>query len=282
MTPNLSGHGLEIFSLEGKSVLITGAAGLIGRSVSSAVHASGANLVALDKLTSPEIADQVGSNFSDPDEARFLALQVDITDRNSVDAAVGKAVERFRNIDVLIHLAAIDAKFDSDAPDEANGRFETFPIDLWQRSLDVNITGTFNVTQSVCSQMLNQGYGNVILTASTYSLVGPNNDLYMPPSAAEAMVKPVDYVATKSFIPNYTKYLATHYAKQGIRTNCIAPHGVENDNPSWFKDNFAKLSPMGRMSTPQELKGPFVFLASDASSYMTGTTLVVDGGWTAW
>ena len=87
---------------------------------------------------------------------------------------------------------------------------------------------------------------------------------------------------TKSFIPNYTRYLATHYAKQGIRVNCIAPHGIENQNPDWFKANFAKMSPMGRMSKASELNGPFVFLASEASSYMTGSTLVVDGGWTAW
>ena len=281
MNPSSPGRGLDIFSLEGKVVLITGAMGLIGREISAAFAMAGAGLVLADLL--PE--DEISASLSDlPGESgsHSLPVSADITDRESVAAMTTKAVERFGRIDVLVHLAAIDAKFDETAPEGADGRFESFPIALWQRSVDVNITGTFNVTQSICGQMLKQGSGNIILTASTYSLVGPNNDLYTPPAPAKPMVKPVDYVATKSFIPNYTRYLATHYAKQGIRVNCIVPHGVENENPQWFKDNFAKMSPVGRMATASELNGPFIFLASDASSYMTGSALVVDGGWTAW
>jgi len=281
MSKSNSNHGLDIFSLKGKTVLVTGAAGLIGSEISAAMSAAGAEIVLVDQLPNSDISSKFAQQ-SDNSTAPTLAISTDITNRDSVDSMTSQAVERFGKIDVLVHLAAIDAKFDMDAPDGADGRFETFPIDLWKRSIDVNITGTFNVTQSICKQMLIQKSGNIILTASTYSLVGPNNDLYTPPVPGNPMVKPVDYVATKSFIPNYTRYLATHYAKQGIRVNCITPHGVENENPDWFKENFAKLSPMGRMSDASELNGPFVFLASDASSYMTGSTLVVDGGWTAW
>ena len=281
MGPDAPSTGLDIFSLKGKTVLVTGAMGLIGREISAAISAAGANLVAVDQTPVQNISQQFTLSIGD-NEADFLAISTDITDRDSVDAMTTGAVDRFGKIDVLVHLAAIDAKFDADSPDGADGRFETFPLDLWKRSIDVNVTGTFNVTQSVCNQMLKQESGNIILTASTYSLVGPNNDLYNPPPPGNPMVKPVDYVATKSFIPNYTRYLATHYAKQGIRVNCIAPHGVENKNPDWFKENFAKMSPIGRMSSASELNGPFVFLTSDASSYMTGSTLVVDGGWTAW
>jgi NAD(P)-dependent dehydrogenase (short-subunit alcohol dehydrogenase family) len=273
--------GLDIFSLEGKVVLITGAMGLIGREVSTALATAGADLVLADRLPLNEISAAVGQLPGDIG-SRALLVSADITDRESVAEMTASAVDRFGKIDVLIHLAAIDAKFDETAPDGAAGRFETFPIELWKRSVDVNITGTFNVTQSICRQMLKQGSGNVILTASTYSLVGPNNDLYTPPAPGKPMVKPVDYVATKSFIPNYTRYLATHYAKDGLRVNCIVPHGVENENPEWFKENFASMSPLGRMSKASELNGPFIFLASDASSYMTGSSLVVDGGWTAW
>ena len=280
MSPENRDSGLNIFSLEGKTVLVTGAAGLIGHEISTALSNAGANLVLADQLPEDDISTRFAV-LADNTNAQYLPVSTDITDRSAVDMMTSRAVERFGKIDVLVHLAAIDAKFDENAPDGADGRFETFPIDLWKRSVDVNITGTFNVTQSICTQMLKQKSGNIILTASTYSLVGPNNELYDQPSG-NPMVKPVDYVATKSFIPNYTRYLATYYANQGIRVNCIAPHGVENENPEWFKENFAKMSPMGRMSSAAELNGPFIFLASDASSYMTGSTLVVDGGWTAW
>lgn len=281
MSSDNAHSGLDIFSLREKTALVTGAAGLVGSEISAAMSAAGANIVLVDRLPETEIISRFKKS-SHGSDAPALAISTDITNRDSVDSMTAKAVDRFNAIDILIHLAAIDAKFGENAPDGADGRFETFPIDLWKRSIDVNITGTFNVTQSICIQMLKQKSGNIILTGSTYSLVGPNNDLYKSPAPGNPMVKPVDYVATKSFIPNYTRYLATHYAKQGIRVNCITPHGVENENPEWFKENFARMSPMGRMSRASELNGPFIFLASEASSYMTGSTLVVDGGWTAW
>ena len=134
--------------------------------------------------------------------------------------------------------------------------------------------------------MLTQRAGNIINNvASTYSLVGPNQDLYRYPGEASQTYKPVDYVGTKSMVPNFTRYLATLYGRDGIRANCIVPHGVFNAHPQKFQDNFARLSPLGRMRRLEELRGPFVFLASDASSYMTGAAVVVDGGgrgWTAW
>jgi NAD(P)-dependent dehydrogenase (short-subunit alcohol dehydrogenase family) len=130
--------------------------------------------------------------------------------------------------------------------------------------------------------MLAQRAGNIINVASTYSLVAPNQGLYRYPGESRQTYKPVDYVGTKSRVPNFTRYLATLYGRDGIRANCIVPHGVFNAHPQKFLDNFARLSPMGRMCRPEELRGPFVFLASEASSYMTGATVVVDGGWTAW
>jgi NAD(P)-dependent dehydrogenase (short-subunit alcohol dehydrogenase family) len=147
--------------------------------------------------------------------------------------------------------------------------------DAWRRASQV-------VCQSAVRVMLSQQSGNIINVASTYSLVAPNQDLYRYPGNAIQTYKPVDYVGTKSMVPNFTRYLATLYGREGIRANCIVPHGVSNDHPREFRENFARMSPVGRMCEASELRGPFVFLASNSSSYMTGSTLVVDGGWTAW
>jgi NAD(P)-dependent dehydrogenase (short-subunit alcohol dehydrogenase family) len=129
--------------------------------------------------------------------------------------------------------------------------------------------------------MLQQGHGNIINVASSYSLVSPNQQLY-DFAEDDKTFKPIDYVASKSFMPNFTRYLATLYAQDNIRCNGIAPHGIFNDHGEKFLANFTRLSPMGRMCDKSEINGPFIFLASDASSYMTGTTIVIDGGWTAW
>ena len=183
---------------------------------------------------------------------------------------------------MLVNNAALDAKFDQESTGKVNSsRFENYPVALLRKSIEVNITGTLQMTQAVCRQMLEQKHGNIINVASTYSLVAPNQSLYDFGTGIQQF-KPVDYIVTKSCIPNFTKYLATFYAGENIRCNAIVPHGIENNHSDAFKENFARLSPMGRMCEREELVGPFSFLASDASSYMTGAVLTVDGGWTAW
>jgi len=129
--------------------------------------------------------------------------------------------------------------------------------------------------------MLKQGHGNIINVASTYSVVAPNQNLYDFGEGIKNF-KPIDYIASKSFIPNFTRYVATFYSKENIRCNAIVPHGILNNHEESFLVNFSKMSPLGRMCNREELDGPFTFLASDASSYMTGSVLMVDGGWTAW
>jgi NAD(P)-dependent dehydrogenase (short-subunit alcohol dehydrogenase family) len=183
---------------------------------------------------------------------------------------------------VLINNAAIDAKFDKAGEGQINNsRFEYYPLDALRRSVEVNLVGTVLITQVVCRQMLIQGHGNIINVASTYSLVAPNQSLYDYGSGI-SQFKPVDYIASKSFIPNFTRYLATFYARNNIRCNALVPHGIYNNHPEPFLKNWERLSPMGRMCERDELNGPFTFLASDASSYMTGSVISVDGGWTAW
>jgi NAD(P)-dependent dehydrogenase (short-subunit alcohol dehydrogenase family) len=269
-------------SVENKVILLTGAFGLIGREVSQSLLKHGAKVILSDvnQKVLPSVHEQLLLSF--PKE-QFLVTKLDITDEQSIAECIEQITVKFGRIDVLINNAAIDAKFDRHNQSAVNAsRFENYPIELLQKSIEVNLTGTVRITQAVCRQMLKQGSGNIINVASTYSLVAPNQQLYDYGAGEEIRYKPVDYIATKSFIPNFTRYIATFYAKEGIRCNAIVPHGIYNDHEEKFLINFSKYSPLGRMCDRSELNGPFIFLSSDASSYMTGSVMVVDGGWTAW
>ena len=268
-------------SITGKVVFITGAYGQIGKQVSVAFLKQGAKVVLADinEQVQQPLQHELEAGFDTND---FLVTLIDITDEASASNAMNEAVAKFGRVDVLINNAAIDAKFDKDGMGAVNqSRFEHYPIHLLRKSVDVNLTGTVIMTQVACRQMLKQGHGNIINVASTYSVVSPNQNLYDFGEGIQNY-KPVDYIASKSFIPNFTRYIATFYAGDNIRCNAIVPHGILNNHPEAFLKNFAKMSPMGRMCNREELDGPFMFLASDASSYMTGSVLNVDGGWTAW
>lgn len=270
------------FNLAGKVILVTGAAGLIGGEVCDAFAAYGALVVMTDVLPLEELEAKAAILRGRYPGSAILPIWADITDEDSVESLIRNIELHSDRLDVLVNLAAIDAKFDTSAPSVETSRFENYPLELWEQSVEVNCTGLVRVTQAAVRLMLRQRSGNIINVASTYSLVAPNQDLYRYPGETPQKYKPVDYVATKSMIPNFTRYLATLYGREGIRANTIVPHGIDNRHPQEFKDNFTRLSPLGRMCSLSELRGPFVFLASDASSYMTGATLVVDGGWTAW
>lgn len=271
----------KAINLTDKVILVTGAFGLIGSEISKHFLQEGARVVLADNNAT--LATKKQAEFSAlTDSSRFLIVTLDITSEKSAEDAVKRTVEVFGKLDVLVNNAAIDAKFDKENQDKVNhSRFENYPIDLLRKSVEVNLTGTVIMTQAACRQMLKQKSGNIINVASTYSLVSPNQNLYDFGEGIKNF-KPVDYIASKSFIPNFTRYIATFYSKENIRCNAIVPHGIFNDHPEEFLVNFSKMSPLGRMCEREELNGPFTFLASDASSYMTGSVLVVDGGWTAW
>ncbi len=262
-------------------VLITGAFGLIGRQVSNAFLQQGAKVVLADINDSliPSLQNELEGLFSKND---FLVIPLDITNEESTANAVAQTVAKFGKLDVLVNNAAIDAKFDKEGVSKVNqSRFENYPVALLRRSVEVNLTGTVIMTQAACRQMLKQGSGNIINVASTYSVVAPNQNLYDFGEGIKNF-KPVDYIASKSFIPNFTRYISTFYSGNNIRCNAIVPHGVYNNHDEAFLQNFSKMSPLQRMCNKEELEGPFLFLASQASSYMTGSVLMVDGGWTAW
>ena len=271
--------------LEGSVILVTGGLGQIGRAIGEGFLAQGACVVLADlNMSAAEdfsamLTSLYGAQAVDD---RLLCLQLDITQEASAEAVVQAVVAKFGRLDVLVNNAAIDAKFDAEGTSQVNqSRFENYPIHLLRTSVDVNLTGTVIMTQAACRQMLAQRSGNIINVASTYSMVAPNQALY-DFGGGTTNFKPIDYIASKSFIPNFTRYLATFYAADAIRCNAIVPHGIYNNHPKTFLANWARLSPMQRMCEREELIGPFSFLASGASSYMTGSVLTVDGGWTAW
>lgn len=268
-------------SVNDKTILITGAFGLIGKEICRSYLAHQAKVVIAGH--NPAEIDSINAEFEkDFAPERYLVCTLDITDPESIAQCISATLARFGQIDVLVNNAAIDAKFDKAHKDKIiPSRFEDYPIAAISKSVEVNLIGTVQMTQAVCRQMLNQGFGNIINVASSYALISPNQQLY-DFGDGQTIFKPVDYVVSKSFLPNFTRYLATFYAKDNIRCNAIAPHGIFNDHDEKFLQNFSKLSPVGRMCKKSEIAGPFIFLASDASSYMTGSVLVVDGGWTAW
>ncbi len=271
----------NLIDINDKVILVTGACGLIGREISRSFLENGAKTVLADANEQGNAALETELESRFPAE-QFLVIHLDITDAESIEKGLAVIMQKFGRIDVLINNAAIDAKFDKSHTETFNAsRFENYPIELLRKSTDVNLIGTVQITQAVCRQMLLQKSGNIINVASTYSLVAPNQSLY-DFGENEIKYKPVDYIATKSFVPNFTRYIATFYARDGIRCNAIVPHGIFNDHDEKFIANFKKHSPLGRMCDRSELNGPLTFLASNASSYMTGSLLVVDGGWTAW
>ena len=267
-------------SIKNKIILITGAFGLIGKQITKAFLQQGAKLVLAD--VNAAAIPSIEKEFESFGKENFIVIELDITNEQSTVNAVAATVAAFGKLDVLINNAAIDAKFDKEGMSKVNqSRFENYPVELLRKSVDVNLIGTVIMTQAACKQMLKQGFGNIINVASTYSIVSPNQNLY---DFGEGInnYKPIDYIASKSFIPNFTRYIATFYAKENIRCNAIVPHGILNNHEEAFLNNFSKMSPLGRMCNREELDAPFLLLASDGSSYITGSVLMVDGGWTAW
>jgi 2-deoxy-D-gluconate 3-dehydrogenase len=262
--------------LEGRVVVLTGGAGLLGRNYLKQLSAAGARVVVAD-INDARAAAAVASL---PD-CGAIAVQVDVSDANSVHQMVELVAEELGGIDALVNNAAIDPKFDKRNAESHNYSFENYPLVAWQRSLDVNITGAFLCTQAAAPFLLASGRGVVVNIASTYGLVGPDQRLYQT-NGVQAQFKPVAYSVTKSAMIGFTRYLAAYWAGTGLRANTLTLGGVESNHDAEFVRRYSERTPMGRMARQDEYGSALVFLLSDASSYMTGANLVIDGGWTAW
>lgn len=270
---------IDKFSLEGRVALVTGGAGLLGRQFTRALGEAGASVVVADLDIN---AAQSHVDLLSGEDIQALAVEVDITDPDSVSQMVKDAVEKFSRLDVLVNSAALDPKFDpQNLEAQSDNAFETYPLAAWQNAVDVNLTGMFLSCQAVARQMVFQNYGVIINICSTYGLVGPDQRIYVRPDGFEQF-KPAYYSVTKAGVLGLTRYLATYYAGKPIRVNALTPGGIFNQHDEVFLKAYSARTVMGRMAHLDEMNGAVVFLASEASSYMTGANLIVDGGWTAW
>ncbi len=256
---------LERFSLKGRLALVSGGAGpLFGSSISEALAEAGATLISASRsLERNEVfAEGLRSKGYDAH-----ALQLDISSTESIAGLQARVVERFGRLDVLVNSALV----------ARGGGFEEQTPDYWDFSAQGNMVGLFAMCKAFVPGMAAQGRGSIINISSIYGVVANDPSLY----EGTDMRQPPDYTFVKAGMINFTRYLANYYGKRGVRANCLCPGGYYNDQPEPFLTNYTKRCPIGRMLDNEDIKGAVVFLASDASAYITGATLMVDGGWTA-
>lgn len=269
-----------LFSLEGKVAIVTGALGLIGREHCRALAGAGANVIVLD--LDDEDCGVFASELSDRSDANALGIGVNITNKHSLEEAKEYVIGEFGSIDVLVNNAAVNDKFEDPAMAAELSRFENYPLEAWERSLRVNVTGMFLASQVFGTEMAHQGKGSIVNVSSTYGIVGPDQSLYVRPDGSQPFFKPPAYSTTKGAVIAFTRYLAAYWGRASVRVNTLSPGGVEAGQEEYFQQNYSRRTMLGRMAVASDYRGALVFLASDASSYMTGANLVVDGGWTAW
>lgn len=273
MTPEGASGAPELFRLDGKVAIVTGAAGLLGEQHAAALVDCGAHVVLTDLNLA--VCQQRAESLAGKGGGRVLTAPCDVTSRASWETLLAQVVGELGRVDVLVN----NAGFTNQSRSANYGApFPDFPLEDWHQILEVNLTGTFLGCQVIGRQMLQQRSGSMINMASLYGVVSPNHRMY-PDTGIH---QPVAYSVSKAGVIALTRYLATLWAEQGIRVNCITPGGVANEHPELFARRYAALSPIGRMARSDELRGALIFLASPASAYCTGHNLVVDGGWTAW
>ncbi|MBX3162020.1 MAG: SDR family oxidoreductase [Deltaproteobacteria bacterium] len=263
------------FDLRGKVCVVTGSLGLIGRDFCRALAEAGGAVVVtdLDHAACVDRATQLPN---------AIGHGADITSEDSLVALRDAVLAKHGRIDVLVNNAAINDKFESPAAAARASMMEEYPLALWKKSLEANVTGTFLACQILGSPMAARGSGSIVNLASTYGIVAPDQNLYKKPDGTQPFYKSPAYPTTKAAVLGFTRYLAAYWGKAGVRVNALSPGGVENGQDAYFIENYCARTPLGRMASPRDYAGAIVFLASDASSYMTGANLVVDGGWTTW
>ena len=268
----------KMMDLSGKIVIITGGAGLLGIKHAEAVAEFCGIPILLD-INDGAIANAV-SQLKNQFNRNCTGYNCDITDRDALENCKDKILKDFGRIDVLINNAALDPKVKNSVHNESLGRLENFDLKQWDLELKVGLTGAFLCTQVFGLEMVKQQQGVIINVSSDLGIIAPDQRLYERPgmSKSNQPVKPVTYSVIKHGLIGLTKYIATYWAMDGIRANTLCPAGIYNNHPTEFVEKISKLIPLQRMANINEYKAAIVFLSSEASSYMNGQTLIIDGG----
>ena len=263
------------FNLKNKTIVLTGSSGKVGSRFSEILSKAGANLILIDKNT--EKNEKLYKKIKKEYKTNCLVSNIDITDPNEIDSLIKKILKKFSKIDVLINNAHFVPR------NNLNGdsRFEDYPYELWQETTSKNLNSIFVCCQKFGKVMIKQKNGSIINISSIYGVVGPDQRIY----AKSRLNSPAFYSATKGAVVNLTKYLASHWGGNNVRVNTLTLGGIYDKKLHTSKEFIKKYSDktmLGRMSSVSDYDGAILFLCSDLSSYMTGSNLIIDGGWTAW
>ncbi len=271
------------FMITDKVIVITGGAGLIGRKHTEAVLEGKGIPVLLDLFE--ESLERVKKEFKEKyPEAVIETFVADITSRENLESIRDVLLEKYGHIDGLINNAANNPKMEGGSKNMGAIQFHNLPIEIWNEDIAVGLTGAFLCAQVFGSVMQEQGKGVVINISSDYGLISPDQRIYRKEGVAEEeqVIKPITYSVIKHGMIGMTKYLATYWAKKGVRVNTLCPASLYNGQDDEFVEKISNLIPMGRMSKPEEYPATVLYMLSDASSYMTGSTVLLDGGRTSW
>lgn len=266
---------MKMFDLDDRIVIVSGASGQLGGEYCRSLLEAGARVVATDVI-------QPNIDFDQTMQDRLLQLAMDITSRVGMEGVLAKVRTHWGEPNVLVNNAAIDAP--PGAGEQETGPFEDYPESSWDQMMDVNLKGMFLSCQVFGASMAKCGGGSIINIASIYGILSPDQRIYeyRAEKSGKPFYKPITYCVAKSGVLNMTRYLATYWARQGVRVNTLTLGGVFNDQEEEFLAGYNNKVPLGRMARADEYNGAVVFLASDASSYMTGSNLVIDGGFSSW
>lgn len=277
-TANASSSIADWYSLAGQVIVITGGAGFLGRQHAEAVLAAGGTPVLFD--LKPDALAAAAADLGERCGRVPPVVSGDVTNEAEVEAAFDAVMKVSGRLDGVINNAAYNGR--ADFGQAYFERFENYPVAAFRRTVDINLTGVFLVTKYALQRMLGSGRGVFVNLASDVGVVSPDPRIYEDLPPERAFNTPPSYSATKAAVINLTRHVATHYAKDGIRANALSPAGMANNQPEDFVLKLTHLIPLNRMARHGEYKAAVVFLLSDASSFMTGANLIVDGGRTAW